>query len=263
MLNDWQITHELKDLPPEVWRFIKEKGFLGMIIPKEYGGLGFSALGHSSVVMKVCTRSMSAAVTVMVPNSLGPAELLLHYGTEHQKNYYLPRLAKGEEIPCFALTGPYAGSDAASMRDKGVVCYGEFEGTRTLGVRVNWEKRYITLGPVATLLGLAFKLSDPDHLLGGQEDLGITLALIPTNTPGVTIGKRHYPAKQAFQNGPNSGKDVFIPLHWIIGERAGIRPGLADVDGLFGGGARNFSALHSNRWRQILRPGHRCLRSGA
>lgn len=217
MLDDWEINYHLKDLPPQAWEFIKDQGFWGMIIPKEYGGKGFSALAHSSVIMKMATRNISAAVTVMVPNSLGPAELLLSYGTEEQKNYYLPRLAQGEELPCFAMTGPHAGSDAASMPDDGIVCYQEFQGKRTLGMRVTWDKRYITLGPVATLLGLAFRLYDPDHLLGDQQDLGITLVLVPTDTPGVNIGRRHYPAYQAFQNGPTSGKDVFMPLDWIIG----------------------------------------------
>lgn len=225
MLDDWRINQELRDLPPEVWRFIEEQGFFGMIIPKESGGLGFSALAHSAVVMKIATRSISAAVTVMVPNSLGPAELLLKYGTEAQKDYYLPRLATGEELPCFALTSPYAGSDAAAMRDTGVICYGEYQGERTLGMRVNWEKRYITLGPVATVLGLAFKLYDPDHLLGEQENLGITLALVPTDTPGVDIGRRHYPAGLAFQNGPNCGEEVFVPFAWVVGERQGVGQG--------------------------------------
>jgi acyl-CoA dehydrogenase len=218
MLDDWKITHELCYLPHGVWKFIKEKGFLGMIIPKAYGGLGFSALAHSEVVMKLTTRSGTGAVSVMVPNSLGPAELLLHYGTEEQKNYYLPRLAKGIEIPCFALTGPEAGSDASSIPDAGVVCKGDFQGRNdVLGIRLNWEKRYITLGPIATLLGLAFKLYDPDHLLGGKEEIGITLALIPTNTPGVSIGRRHFPLNSAFFNGPNTGKNVFIPMDWVIG----------------------------------------------
>jgi acyl-CoA dehydrogenase len=219
MLDDWQITQELGDLPPEVWRFIKEKGFLGMIIPKAHGGLGFSALAHSTIVMKISSRSLTAAVTVMVPNSLGPAELLLNYGTEAQKNHFLPRLATGEEIPCFALTGPYAGSDAASLPDRGVVCYEEVDGERVLGMRVSWNKRYITLAPVATIMGLAFRLSDPDRLLGGEEDLGITLALVPTDTPGVRIGRRHFPVNQAFMNGPTQGEDVFMPLDWIIGGR--------------------------------------------
>ncbi|HYR35062.1 MAG TPA: acyl-CoA dehydrogenase [Burkholderiales bacterium] len=217
MCDDWQITHELQDLPPHVWQYIKDKGFLGMIIPKKYGGLGFSALAHSAVVMKLATRSSTAAISVMVPNSLGPAELLLHYGTDEQKEYYLPRLAKGQEIPCFALTNPEAGSDAASIPDYGIVCKGIWQGEEVLGMRVTWDKRYITLGPVATLLGLAFRLYDPEHLLGNKEDLGITCALVPTNTPGVNIGRRHLPLNAAFQNGPNNGKDVFMPLDWIIG----------------------------------------------
>ena len=219
MCNDWQITHELQDLPPHVWQYIKDQGFLGMIIPKKYGGLGFSALAHSAVVMKLATRSSAAAISVMVPNSLGPAELLLHYGSDGQKNHYLPRLAKGLEIPCFALTNPEAGSDAASIPDYGVVCKGTWHGKEVLGMRVTWDKRYITLGPVATLLGLAFRLYDPEHLLGDKEDLGITCALVPTNTPGVNIGRRHLPLNAVFQNGPNSGSDVFMPLDWIIGGR--------------------------------------------
>jgi len=217
MLDDWKITQEDFDLPPDVWSFIKGQGFFGMIIPKRYGGLEFSALAHSAVVMKVSTRSTTAAVTVMVPNSLGPAELLLHYGTEAQKDYYLPRLARGQEVPCFALTGPEAGSDASSIPDTGVVCRGVFEGRQTLGIRLNWEKRYITLGPVATVLGLAFKLYDPDGLLGKRHALGITVALIPTDTPGVDIGNRHFPLNIPFQNGPNRGHDVFIPMEWVIG----------------------------------------------
>jgi acyl-CoA dehydrogenase len=223
MLDEWTITRELHDLPPHVWQFIKANGFFGMIIPKKYGGHGFSALAHSEVVMKISSRSGTAAVSVMVPNSLGPAELLLQYGTEEQKDHYLPRLAKGLEVPCFALTGPDAGSDAGAIPDTGVVCHGQYNGDeQVLGIRVTWEKRYITLGPVATLLGLAFKLHDPEGLLGGPQDLGITLALIPTDTPGVTIGRRHFPLDAAFQNGPNSGKDVFIPLDWVIGGRNGV-----------------------------------------
>lgn len=224
MVDDWTITQEDRDLPAEVWDYLKAKGFFGMIIPKRYGGLEFSALAHSSVVMKVASRSITAAVTVMVPNSLGPAELLLRYGSDEQKDHYLPRLARGEEVPCFALTSPEAGSDAAAMTDSGVVCKGEFNGEQdVLGIRLNWEKRYITLGPVATVLGLAFKLYDPEHLLGDKEELGITCALIPTTTPGVEIGARHFPLNQAFMNGPNRGRDVFIPLDWIIGgpRRAG------------------------------------------
>lgn len=217
MCDDWEITHERQDLPPQVWQFIKDQGFLGMIIPNQYGGLGFSALAHSAVVMKLSTRSNTAAVSVMVPNSLGPAELLLHYGTDAQKDHYLPRLAKGLEIPCFALTSPEAGSDAASIPDYGVVCKGIWEGKETLGMRVTWDKRYITLGPVATLLGLAFRLYDPEQLLGDTDDLGITCALVPTDTPGVRIGRRHLALNAAFQNGPNWGEDVFMPIDWIIG----------------------------------------------
>lgn len=225
MIDDWDITHNRMDLPEEMWSFLKQHGFFGMIIPKKYGGLEFSAYGHSSVVMKISSRSISVGVTVMVPNSLGPAELLLHYGTKTQKDHYLPRLAEGREIPCFALTGPDAGSDAGSIPDTGVVCKGEFEGKKVLGLKLNWEKRYITLGPVATVLGLAFKVYDPDGLLGGEVDLGITCALIPANTPGVEIGKRHFPMNSAFQNGPNSGKDVFIPMDYLIGGEANIGKG--------------------------------------
>ena len=225
MIDDWDITHNRMDLPKEIWTFLKRQGFFGMIIPKKYGGLEFSAYGNSSVVMKISARSISAGVTVMVPNSLGPAELLLHYGTEAQKDHYLPRLADGREIPCFALTGPNAGSDAASIPDAGVVCKGDFEGKKVLGLKLNWEKRYITLGPVATVLGLAFKVYDPDGLLGGDVDLGITCALIPANTPGVTIGNRHFPMNAAFQTGPNSGTDVFVPLDYIIGGAENIGNG--------------------------------------
>ena len=226
MVDDWKITHELYDLPPEIWRYIGAQGFLGMIIPKKYGGLEFSARAHSEVVMKLSSRSSATAVTVMVPNSLGPAELLLHYGTDAQKDLYLPRLAKGLEIPCFALTGPDAGSDAGSIPDFGIVCRQDWNDQQNvLGMRLTWEKRYITLGPVATLLGLAFKLYDPDHLLGDEQDIGITLALIPTNTPGVNIGRRHLPLNGVFQNGPNSGKDVFIPMDWVIGGQARIGQG--------------------------------------
>ena len=216
MVSDWEIGQAM-DLPPAAWEHIKTHGFFALIIPREYGGKGFSAYAHSQVAMKLATRSGDLASTVMVPNSLGPAELLLHYGTDEQRNHYLPRLARGDDIPCFALTGPLAGSDAGAMPDTGVICKGEWEGNETLGLRLNWEKRYITLGPVATLLGLAFKAHDPDHLLGEEEDLGISLALIPTDTPGVEIGRRHLPLGAAFMNGPNSGKDVFIPLEFLIG----------------------------------------------
>lgn len=225
MLDDWQISHELRDLPPEIWDYLKKHRFFAMIIPKQYGGLEFSAYAHSRVIQKIASRSGAAAVTVMVPNSLGPAELLLAYGTEEQKNHYLPRLASGEEIPCFALTGPFAGSDAGAIPDTGIVCEGEFEGRKVLGMRLNWEKRYITLGPVATVLGLAFHAYDPDHLLGEKEDLGITCALIPTDTKGVEIGRRHDPLNIAFLNGPNRGRDVFMPLDWIIGGEAMIGKG--------------------------------------
>jgi acyl-CoA dehydrogenase len=217
MTRDWDTTLIHHDLPPEVWTYIKEKGFLGMIIPKRYGGLEFSALAHSAVVQKLSTHCSAAAVSVMVPNSLGPAELLLHYGTEAQKDYYLPRLAKGLEIPAFALTNPQAGSDAASIPDLGIVCKGQWQGKEVVGMRVTWDKRYITLGPICSILGLAFRLQDPDHLLGAVEDIGITCALVPTNHPGVNIGRRHFPLNAVFQNGPNSGKDVFMPLDWIIG----------------------------------------------
>jgi len=225
MIDDWDITHRRLDLSPEIWAFMKQHRFFGMIIPKRYGGLEFSAYGHSAVVMKIAARSITAGVTVMVPNSLGPAELLLHYGTDEQRDYYLPRLADGREIPCFALTGPFAGSDAGAIPDHGVVCMGKHEGEQVLGLRLNWDKRYITLGPVATVLGLAFKAFDPDGLLGDQEELGITCALIPSATPGVTIGKRHFPLNVAFQNGPNSGKDVFIPMEYIIGGQQNIGNG--------------------------------------
>ncbi|MFJ4144777.1 acyl-CoA dehydrogenase [Pseudomonas sp. NPDC089734] len=216
MVSDWEIGQAM-DLPPEAWAHIKEHGFFALIIPKEFGGKGFSAYAHSQVAMKLATRSGDLASTVMVPNSLGPAELLLHYGTDEQRNHYLPRLARGDDIPCFALTGPLAGSDAGAMPDTGIICKGQWQGEDVIGLRLNWEKRYITLGPVATLLGLAFKAYDPDHLLGDEEDLGISLALIPTDTPGVDIGRRHLPLGAAFMNGPNSGKDVFIPLNYLIG----------------------------------------------
>ncbi len=216
MLNDWDITHNRADLPPEVWKYLKEQGFFALIIPKQYGGKQFSAYLHSQVLVKVSGRSITASSTIAVPNSLGPAELLLHYGTQEQKDYYLPRLARGEEIPCFALTSPDAGSDAGAMTDYGIVCRQEFEGKETLGVRLNFNKRYITLAPVATVVGLAFKLYDPDHLMGKKEDIGITCALIPRNTPGITIGRRHFPMSAPFQNGPIHGKDVFIPLDGLL-----------------------------------------------
>ena len=218
MVSDWEVNRD-GDLSTEVWKFIKSAGFMGMIIPEEYGGLGFSAAAHSQVVQKLASRCTALTVTVMVPNSLGPAELLLHYGTKEQKDHYLPRLARGEDVPCFALTEPNAGSDAGALQSTGVVCQGTFEGEEVLGMRLNWNKRYITLAPVATVLGLAFKLFDPDRLLGDKEELDITCALIPTSVPGIEIGERHDPLGVAFLNGPTQGKDVFVPLDFIIGGR--------------------------------------------
>ncbi|MCE0825288.1 acyl-CoA dehydrogenase FadE [Buttiauxella ferragutiae] len=217
LANDFQITHEMADLPPELWAYLKEHRFFAMIIKKEYGGLEFSAYAQSRVLQKLSGVSGILAITVGVPNSLGPGELLQHYGTEEQKDHYLPRLARGQEIPCFALTSPEAGSDAGAIPDTGVVCMGEWQGQQVLGMRLTWNKRYITLAPIATVLGLAFKLSDPDHLLGDEEEPGITCALIPTHTPGVEIGKRHFPLNVPFQNGPTRGKDIFVPIDYIIG----------------------------------------------
>ncbi|WP_288741130.1 acyl-CoA dehydrogenase [uncultured Rheinheimera sp.] len=217
MLDDYKIVQEQRDLPPEVWQYIKDNGFFAMIIPKSYGGREFSAIANSTIVSRIATRSLTAAVTVMVPNSLGPGELLMHYGTQEQKDRWLPGLAAGKEVPCFALTGPEAGSDAGGIPDTGVICKGQFEGKEVLGIRLNWDKRYITLAPVATVLGLAFKLYDPENLLGEKTELGITCALIPTSHEGVQIGDRHFPMNMAFMNGTTYGKDVFIPLDWIIG----------------------------------------------
>lgn len=217
MLDEWEITHHRMDLPEAVWAYLKAKGFFAMIIPETYGGLAFSAAAQSAVLAKIYSKSISCASTVSVPNSLGPGELLLKYGTTEQKEYYLPRLAKGQEIPCFALTGPNSGSDAASMPDTGIVCKRIIDGQETLGIKLNWNKRYITLAPVATLLGLAFRLFDPDGLLGNQKEIGITCALIPVSTPGVIIGRRHFPLNTAFMNGPTQGQDVFVSLDTIIG----------------------------------------------
>jgi acyl-CoA dehydrogenase len=218
MLDDWDITHRRADLPAAVWDFIKSSGFFAMIIPKRYGGLEFSAYAHSCVLIKIASRSATASSTIAVPNSLGPAELLLHYGTEQQKNHYLPRLARGDDVPCFALTGPRAGSDAASIPDTGIICKGQWRGGEvSIGIRLNFSKRYITLAPIATVIGLAFRLYDPEHLMGEKADLGITCALIPRDTPGVTIGRRHFPLNIPFQNGPIQGHDVFVPLDAIIG----------------------------------------------
>lgn len=217
MVDDWHTTHERADLAPEVYQYLKDKGFFAMIIKKEFGGLEFSAFAQSCVLQKLTSKSMVLSSIVGVPNSLGPGELLQHYGTEEQKNYYLPRLAKGIDVPCFALTSPEAGSDAGAIPDFGIVCKGDWNGEEVLGMRLTWNKRYITLAPIATVLGLAFKLQDPDKLLGDKEDLGITCALIPANTPGVKIGRRHFPLNVPFQNGPTQGTDVFVPLSYIIG----------------------------------------------
>ncbi|MBO9827465.1 acyl-CoA dehydrogenase [Xanthomonas sp. A2111] len=217
MTNDWDITHVHADLPPELWSFIKKNKFFGMIIPKEYGGLGFSALAHHKVIQKIASVSSVVSSTVGVPNSLGPGELLLHYGSKEQKDYYLPRLAVGQEVPCFGLTGPFAGSDATSIPDYGIVCKGEWNGANVLGVKLTFDKRYITLAPVATLVGLAFRMYDPDGLIGDTKDIGITLALLPRETPGVEIGRRHFPLNSPFQNGPIHGREVFIPLSQLIG----------------------------------------------
>jgi len=225
MLDDYKITNELYDLPQEAWDYIKQEGFLGMIIPKEYGGMGFSATAHSEIVMQLSTRSVSAAVTVMVPNSLGPGELLMHYGTQEQKDYYLPRLASGEEIPCFALTSPVAGSDAGAIPDKGIVCRGKWKGKDTLGLKLTWNKRYITLAPVASLIGLAVKVYDPGSLLGEEEEIGVSCVLIPHDLEGVHSGARHLPMNTVFMNGPTWGEEVFIPLEQVIGGREGLGKG--------------------------------------
>jgi acyl-CoA dehydrogenase len=217
MLDDWEATHELTDLPQDVWQYLKDNKFFAMIIKKEYGGLEFSAFAQSCVLQKLTSKSTLLSSIVGVPNSLGPGELLQHYGTEDQKNHYLPRLASGQEIPCFALTSPEAGSDASSIPDYGVVCKGQWNGEEVVGVSLTWNKRYITLAPVATVLGLAFKLQDPDGLLSDVKEPGITCALIPTDTPGVEIGRRHFPLNVPFQNGPTRGKDIFVPLDYIIG----------------------------------------------
>ena len=224
MLDDWQISQD-RDLPENVWDFIKQKGFFGIIIPTEYGGLGYSAHAHSAVVTKLASRSATAAVTVMVPNSLGPGELLMHYGTDEQKNYYLPRLASGEDIPCFALTEPGAGSDAANGQSAGIICMDTWQGEEILGIRLTFNKRYITLAPVAGVIGLAFRLLDPDHLIGDVEDIGITCALLPRDTPGINIGNRHDPMGVPFQNGPVTGNDVFVPFDYIIGGAEGAGNG--------------------------------------
>ena len=220
MIDDWQITHVDADLSPALWDYIKKNKFFGMIVPKEYGGLGFTALGNHKVIQKLASMSSVVSSTVGVPNSLGPAELLMHYGTQEQKDYYLPRLADGREVPCFGLTGPWAGSDATSIPDFGIVCMGDWNGARVVGVKLTFDKRYITLAPVATLIGLAFRMYDPEGLIGDKQDIGITLALLPRDTAGVEIGRRAMPLNSPFQNGPIRGKDVFIPLSQLIGGEA-------------------------------------------
>ncbi|WP_341668305.1 acyl-CoA dehydrogenase [Alcaligenes sp. SDU_A2] len=217
MIDDWQLSQHDLDMPPPVWDYLKQNRFFSLIIPKEYGGRGFSAQAHSAVVAKLSTRNSALSVSVMVPNSLGPAELLLHYGTPEQKQHYLPRLADGRDIPAFALTSPWAGSDAAAIPDSGIVCMGQWQGRQVLGMKVTWDKRYITLAPVCTLLGLAFRLYDPDGLLGDEKDIGITCALVPSDHPGVQTGRRHFPLNAMFMNGPTRGNDVFMPLEFIIG----------------------------------------------
>jgi acyl-CoA dehydrogenase len=220
MTNEWEVTHERADLPAEVWEYLKNHKFFGMIIPKSYGGLGFSAFAHSAVLQKLNSHSGTLGTTVAVPNSLGPAELLLHYGTDEQKNHYLPRLADGREIPCFGLTNPYAGSDATSIPDFGIVCKGTYQGKEVLGVRLTFDKRYITLAPVATVIGIAFRMYDPEQLIGQKNDIGITLALVPRDTPALEVGRRHLPLNMPFQNGPVRGTDVFVPLSALIGGQA-------------------------------------------
>jgi acyl-CoA dehydrogenase len=217
MVDDWAIRHTEKAIPEDIWAFVKEHGFLGMLISKEHGGLGFSPQAQSLVLGKIASRSPDVCTIVMVPNSLGPGELIEKYGTPEQKDYYLPRLAKGLEVPCFSLTGPTSGSDAVTMRDVGYVTRGRHEGKEVVGIRLSWEKRYITLGPNATLVGLAFRLFDRENILGRGADIGITVALVPATHPGVSIGRRHLPSGTAFPNGPNWGKDVFIPIDWVIG----------------------------------------------
>ena len=232
MSDDWDITHVRADLPPELWEFMKRNKFFGLNIPKEYGGLGFSALMNHKVIQKLSSISSTVSTTVGVPNSLGPAELLMHYGTDEQKQYYLPRLADGREVPCFALTGPFAGSDATSIPDYGIVGMGEWNGAQVLGIRLTLDKRYITLAPVATLIGVAFRMYDPDGLLGDTKDIGISLALVPRDTPGLEIGRRHFPLNNPFQNGPIHG-DGRVRAAVAADRRRGLRrPGLADADGV-------------------------------
>ena len=259
MLDDWAIIWELRDLPPEVWAYLKAHKFFAMIIPKAYGGLGFSAYAHSEVIRKLSTRSISVAVTAMVPNSLGPGELLHQFGTKAQQDYWLPRLADAREIPCFGLTSPEAGSDAASMVDSGTVCRGTHEGREVIGIRLNWHKRYITLGPIATVLGLAFKLYDPDHLIGTRDEIGITVALVPTNLPGVEIGRRHLPAHACVPERSQLGPRRVHPDGQCHRRRGAGRQGLEDADERAGGRARHLAALAVGRGRRLCGPCHRRL----
>ncbi|MGQ8363753.1 acyl-CoA dehydrogenase FadE [Glaciecola sp. 1036] len=217
MVNEWQINHVDADLPEEIWEYVKKHKFFAMIIEKKYGGLAFSAYAQRCVLQKLAGVSAVLSSTVGVPNSLGPGELLQHYGTKEQQDYYLPRLAEGKEVPCFALTSPEAGSDAGAIPDKGVICKGTFDGEEVIGMSLTFNKRYITLAPVATVVGLAFKLFDPEGLLGDKKDLGITCALIPRDTKGLEIGRRHFPLNTPFQNGPLKGENIFVPLSYIIG----------------------------------------------
>ncbi len=250
LVSDWDNARHF-DMSAAAWQYIRDKGFLGMIIPKEYGGKGFSAFAHSQVITRLATRSPEPVVTVMVPNSLGPAELLLHYGTAEQKQHYLPRLARGDEIPAFALTSPWAGSDAASIPDSGVVCRGKWQGREVLGMRVSFDKRYITLAPVCTVFGLAFRLYDPEHLLGDEVDLGITCALVPSTHPGVDIGRRHFPLNAGWMNGPIRGTDVFMPLDFIIGGPAMAGQGWRMLMECLAAG-RSISLPASNTGMQVL-----------
>lgn len=217
MVDEWQINHVDADLSDEIWAFLKKHKFFAMIIEKKYGGLEFSAYAQSRVLQKLAGVSAVLSSTVGVPNSLGPGELLQHYGTQEQQDHYLPRLAQGEEIPCFALTSPEAGSDAGAIPDQGIICKGEFDGQEVLGMSLTFSKRYITLAPIATVVGLAFKLYDPDGLLSDKKELGITCALIPRDTKGLEIGRRHFPLNVPFHNGPVKGNNIFVPLSYIIG----------------------------------------------
>ena len=254
MIDDWDIRNNRADLSPELWQYFKDEGFLGMLIGKEHGGLGFSAQAQSMIVSKIASRSVAAGITVMVPNSLGPGELLEKYGTHEQKEKYLGRLAKGLEVPCFALTGVHSGSDAGGMRDIGVVTRGTYQGQEVLGVKLSFDKRYITLAPIATLVGLAFILKDPDNLLGRGADIGITLALVPHDHPGMEIGRRHFPARQAFMNGPVRGKDVFVPMEFLIGGTDYVGQGWRMLmECLSTGRAISLPAIGSISIKQVLR----------